>query len=250
MGVVDRHQPDALVFNMGRRTIRWVGNEDGLATDPCHYAVADPDPSVLSSDLATRSGPRYQPPECDVPIRAHWFWQPGDLHTLKSAGHLLGIWYRSVGLGAGLLLNLAPDRRGRLDDADTVRLGETVDELRRRFSAPVPAALRHAPGEVTATFPGPVELDHLELREELRDGQRVDAHEILVDGRPVAAGRTIGVRRWHVFPAVIGSRLTIRLDSPAARLAEVTGFRTGHEAVPALAPQPVAHPTKFDPDPV
>ncbi len=33
MGVVDRYQPDAMIFNMGRPTIRWVGNEDGLAAE-------------------------------------------------------------------------------------------------------------------------------------------------------------------------------------------------------------------------
>ena len=39
MGVVDRYQPDAVIFNMGRPTIRWVGNEDGLAAESTYYAV-------------------------------------------------------------------------------------------------------------------------------------------------------------------------------------------------------------------
>ncbi|HEY2950219.1 MAG TPA: alpha-L-fucosidase [Micromonosporaceae bacterium] len=250
MTEVDKHQPGAVVFNMGRRTIRWVGNEAGVAADPCHYAVADADLWALTSDLAALGGPRYQPPECDVPIRDHWFWQPDDLDTLKSTQHLLGIWYRSVGLGAGLLLNLAPDRRGLIDDADQARLFEVVDELRRRFVARIPVVLDHAPGEVTARFPHPVDFDHVELREDLLDGQRVDTHEVLVNGRVVAAGRTIGVRRWHAFAAVTGSRLTVRLDSAEARLVDVAAFRTGHETMPALEPQRDAvDPSKFDPDP-
>jgi alpha-L-fucosidase len=88
--VIDEHPPGAMVFNMGRPTIRWVGNEDGLAADPCWYEVDG----------------EYLPPECDVPIRRHWFWQPDDEQTLKSLEHLLAIHYRSVGLGAGLLLNV------------------------------------------------------------------------------------------------------------------------------------------------
>jgi alpha-L-fucosidase len=254
MDVVERHQPDALVFNMGRRTIRWVGNEQGLATDPCHYAVRDAeqpgDVAILSSDLAVVDEPRYQPPECDVPIRAHWFWQPDDLATLKSTDHLLGIWYRSIGLGAGLLLNLAPDRRGRVDDADASRLRGTVDELQLRFASPLPSLLHHSPGLVTATFPAPVTIDHVELRENLLGGQWVEGHEVLVDGRTVASGHTIGVRRWHAFPAVTGSRLTVRLDCPEARLISAAAFRTGHEAVPALDPQPSVDPAKYDPDQV
>jgi alpha-L-fucosidase len=253
MEVIDRHQPQALVFNMGRRTIRWVGNEQGLGLDPCHYAVRDADLpgelDMLTSDLAAGDEPRYQPPECDVPIRGHWFWQPDDLDTLKSTQHLLGIWYRSVGLGAGLLLNLGPDRRGRLDDADVARLGDTIDELRRRFGAPLPATLHHAPGEVTVTFPGPVELDHLELREDLTRGQRVQTHEVLVDRRVVSSGHTVGVRRWHAFGAVTGSRVTVQLDSPAGRLRDVRAFRTGYGAIPALEPQAQVAPDKFDPDP-
>jgi alpha-L-fucosidase len=253
MAVAQAHQPDAMVFNMGLRTIRWVGNEQGLATDPCHYAVADADDpgglSAITSGLAARTGPRYQPPECDVPIRRHWFWQPDDLDTLKSVQHLLGVWYRSVGLGAGLLLNVGPDRHGLVDDADSARLLETTGELRRRFREPEPAVLRHVRGAVNATFPRPITFDHLELREDLRNGQCVDAHEVSLDGRPLIAGRTIGVRRWHAFPAVTGTHLTIQLDSQDARLLDVTAFHTGHEAAPALEPQPQsAHPAKFDPD--
>ena len=102
MAVADRYQPQAVVFNMGRPTIRWVGNEDGLAADPCCYV----------------ENGCYRPPECDVAIRRHWFWQPDDLVTLKSVEHILGIYYRSVGLGANLLLNVPPDREGLISAED------------------------------------------------------------------------------------------------------------------------------------
>ncbi len=39
METVHRNQPQAMVFNMGAPTIRWVGNEDGLTADPCQYVV-------------------------------------------------------------------------------------------------------------------------------------------------------------------------------------------------------------------
>jgi alpha-L-fucosidase len=39
MDVVRTHQPRAMVFNMGDPTIRWVGNEDGLAGEPVDYVV-------------------------------------------------------------------------------------------------------------------------------------------------------------------------------------------------------------------
>jgi alpha-L-fucosidase len=91
-----------------------------------------------------------------------------------------------------------------------------------------------------------VTFDHLELRENLLDGQCIDMHEVLLDGRPIVSGRTVGVRRWHAFPVATGSRLTIQLDNSDARLVEVTAFHAGHEQLPALEPQPDSvHPSKF-----
>ena len=116
MGVVDAHQPGALVFNMGRPSIRWIGNEDGLAADPCFYATGDVQVSAFTDQSEQLAGPlAYIPPECDVAIRQNWFWQDDDLPTLKSVEHLLGIMYRSIGYGANLLLNLGPNREGLLD---------------------------------------------------------------------------------------------------------------------------------------
>lgn len=246
MAVVAEHQPDAMVFNMGLPTIRWAGNEDGLASDPCHYTVDSTGISVYDLGAAPLDRPRYLPPECDVPIRRNWFWQPDDLHTLKTREHLLAVWYRSVGLGAGLLLNVPPDRTGRLDPADRARLLDFTAELSRRFARPATAELTvdggdgtrgtHATrGTLTARFPAPVVLDHLELAEDLVNGQCVDAHEVLADGRTIAAGRTVGVRRVHAFPPVEVTELRIRLTGAGARLTGVRGFRTGHSAAPELA---------------
>jgi alpha-L-fucosidase len=235
MSVVEEHQPDAMVFNMGRPTIRWVGNEDGLAVDPCHYVVQSTEGNHGGADQEALSG--YLPPECDVPIRGNWFWQSDDVHTLKSLRHLMGIYYRSVGLGAGLLLNVPPDRRGLLDDTDAARLRELGDEVRQRFSAGTPAELDAADGVVRVRFATPTRFDHLVLEEDLSGGQRVDAHEILVDGHVVAAGQTVGVRRFQVLDEVTASEVEIRLRGDQPGLAAVTAHATGHSTIPELEKQ-------------
>ncbi|MEV7520289.1 alpha-L-fucosidase [Streptomyces sp. NPDC091371] len=247
MAVVAEHQPDAMVFNMGRPTIRWVGNEDGLAADPCRYTVGSTGISLYDDGETALDSVRYLPPECDVPIRGHWFWQPDDLHTLKSREHLLAVWYRSVGLGAGLLLGVPPDRTGRIDPADRARLLELGAELGRRFARPAPARLAAGPdGEVVARFTRPLLLDHLELAEDLTDGQLIAGHQVLADGRVIASGHTVGVRRIHAFPPVEVTRLTVRLaGSGAARLAGVRGFHTGHSAAPDPEDQPGSAAEKF-----
>jgi alpha-L-fucosidase len=230
MDLVESLQPDAMIFNMGRPTIRWVGNEDGLASDPCWYTAPHP---ADGSD-------RYLPPECDVSIRKNWFWQPDDAHTLKSLEHLLAIWYRSIGLGANLLLNIAPNREGLLDAADVARLQELASEIRRRFASPIAAELEHNGSTITATFPDNVDIDHLRIVEDIEEGQRIASHRITAGERVLVSDvHTIGVRRIHAFLKVRTRTLTIETDHPSPRLVSVKGFRTGVERLPDL---PSEHP--------
>ena len=233
MGVVGRHQPDAMVFNMGHPTIRWIGNEDGLAQDPCFYGVST---ASLTADAKPGElrGEHYVPPECDVAIRRNWFWQPDDLDTLKSVEHLLGIYYRSVGLGANLLLDVPPDRSGRLDEADRGRLLEYAAELRRRFAEPLPASRHDSAAGVRLVFDRPVTFDHVVVKEDLTAGQRIDGHQIVADGVPVAQGRTIGATRIHPCDTTTATELVVQTDGDAGRIADVQAFLTGSSRLPDL----------------
>lgn len=239
MGVAEQYQPDALIFNMGRPTIRWVGNEDGVAADPVYYVAEKTEVSAFSDASESLGGDvAYLPPECDVAIRQNWFWQEDDLPTLKSQQHLEAIWYRSIGLGANLLLNLGPNREGLLDSNDTARLLETTNALRQRFAAPVRAKISPLPDGFALDFGRETRFDHLELRENLANGQRIDGWEVrLPNGKPVAQGKTIGAQRWEVFPAVSTSTLHVKLGragAPDAQLTEAAAFQTGVEERPSL----------------
>ncbi|HEU0164230.1 MAG TPA: alpha-L-fucosidase [Thermomicrobiales bacterium] len=249
--VVDRHQPDALVFNMGRPAIRWVGNEDGLAADPCWYTVDETAKSAYTDDReGLPGGGWYLPPECDVAIRRHWFWQDDDLQTLKSINHLEAIWYRSVGLGANLLLNVPPDRRGLIDDRDAERLLEFAGTIRDRFANPVPAMLVQDGRSIVAIFPEATTFDHLILREAIEDGQRIGSHRIVgtATGAGIVTGVfTVGSQRVHAFPAVTTASVTIEIDDPLGQLVSVDAFHTGVEALPALEDQPRFMSEKVDP---
>jgi len=104
--LIDELQPGAMIFTMGRPTIRWVGNEDGLAADPVEYVVSHTQMKMFTVKTAEFAEALYQPPECDVSIRPGWFYQPAE--EPKSVEHLLAIYYSSIGLGANLLLNVPP----------------------------------------------------------------------------------------------------------------------------------------------
>ena len=236
MDLVEALQPEAMIFNMGRPTIRWVGNEDGLASDPCWYTVRETAVSVYTDDAApVGDGTHYLPPECDVSIRKNWFWQPDDSETLKSLDHLLAIWYRSIGLGANLLLNIAPNREGRLDAADVARLEEFTEAIATRFANPILADLHHVGNRITATFPDEVEVDHLRLVESIEEGQRIGVHRILTGDTVLVDGvHTIGIRRIHAFPVVRARTIVIEIDDPEARLLSVEAFHTGIDRIPQL----------------
>ncbi len=229
MGVIRQLQPDALVFNMGDPDIRWVGNEDGLASDPVEYAVASTNLNNYDDDESTLGELRYLPPECDVSIRRGWFWTEAD--EPKSLDHLLAIYYASVGRGANLLLNLPPDRRGLLPHADVARVRELRAELDSRLSHPMPATLvQMTPQRWRATWAATVEFDHVELREDLRHGQRVNRHRVLVDGQVIAEGQTVGQRRLHAVPAVTASQMEIEVEGPLPSLVSVSVYSTGRRA--------------------
>ncbi|HEY9289662.1 MAG TPA: alpha-L-fucosidase [Microlunatus sp.] len=235
--VINQTQPDAMIFNMGAPTIRWVGNEDGLAADPVNYVVAETDFSQYTTYSTQLAEALYLPPECDVSIRKGWFWADHD--RAKSVDHLLGIHYRSIGMGANLLLNLPPDDRGLIPDADRERLQEWRSELDRRFAAPIDATVTMINSDsdsVTwqADFAAPVVLDHLELVEDYSEGQRVRAHRVEAGDRTLAEGLTIGNKRIHAFAELQTSSVQITTVGPEPVLAMVRGYQTGVSSVPEI----------------
>ncbi len=64
----------------------------------------------------------WYPAEVDVSIRLGWFYHPMQRLTLKSLNHLMNIYYNSAGNNSLMLLNIPPDRKGLLANADVRRL--------------------------------------------------------------------------------------------------------------------------------
>lgn len=237
-------QPQAMVFNMGPATIRWIGNEDGLASDPVEYVTRSTDLNQYDPDVVDLGGARYLPPECDVSLRDGWFWQEGE--QPKSLPHLLAIHDRSVGLGANLLLNVPPDRRGRIDPADAARLRELAAALEARFGSPHPARLSPDGAAVRADLGEETSFDHVELVERLEGGQRVTAHRVLLpDGTVLAAGGTVGVRRIHRLQGLErASSLRVEIEGEGAVLEAVAVHDATGAPVPAegVGPQASTEP--------
>ncbi|AYB46256.1 alpha-L-fucosidase [Paenibacillus lautus] len=219
IGLIDQYQPDAMVFNMGRPTIRWVGNEDGVAPYPCWNTATTAKESMFTSDMMTwmEGTPSWVPAECDVPIRKrHWFWHPDDEASLRSLEDVLDIYYRSVGHGATLLLNISPDNRGLLPEVDVERVIEFGDEIRRRFGQPV----GQTSGEGTELllkleYIQPV--NHVIIMEDIAHGERVREYVLEAysqgEWKELVRGSAIGHKKIDRFDTVETDQLRVRILS-------------------------------------
>ncbi len=136
-------QPGAVIFSDVGPDVRWVGNEKGVAGETCWatYTPASPnggpgapgDVNEKELTMGTRDGKCWMPAECDVSIRPGWFWHEKENGKVKTPAELMTLFYESVGRGASFLLNVPPDRRGLIYDADAQLLRSFGRMLRSTF---------------------------------------------------------------------------------------------------------------------
>jgi alpha-L-fucosidase len=234
-----------MVFQGPQATIRWVGNEDGFAPYPCWNSLAadDAKSGIATALLGDPDGGVWMPVEVDVSIRRpNWFWSTTNESNLLSLDQLIEIYYRSVGRGAQLLLNMPPDRTGRIPQADAARAREFGDEIRRRFGTS--AGEGAATGRLLSISLGETRrLDHVLLQEAIGQGERVRGWKL--EGYawehwvPLATGSAIGHKQ--IVPirpdGYTQLRLTITdaVEEPVIRT--LAGFNTGKEPPATWADQ-------------
>src|SRR5262245_64180116 len=79
-------------------------------------------------------GAHWLPAECDVSIRPGWFYHAKEDSKVRSPQNLLELYFKSVGRGASLLLNVPPDRRGQIHETDAQALREFRKLLDQTFA--------------------------------------------------------------------------------------------------------------------
>ncbi|TMI87114.1 MAG: glycoside hydrolase family 29 (alpha-L-fucosidase) [Bacteroidetes bacterium] len=121
--------PNTVVFSDVGPQIRWVGNENGIAgktnwnyLDTAGYTAGAGAPSTDTLNTGNAFGRAWIPAECDVSIRPGWFWHANEDSKVKSGEQLFELYLESVGRGSNLLLNVPPDRRGLINENDSVAL--------------------------------------------------------------------------------------------------------------------------------
>lgn len=237
---IRRLQPKAVTAIMGD-DVRWVGNESGLGRE-MEWSATALVPEILPGSKASREragiswksfdqGSRkvlekatelsWYPSEVDVSIRPGWFYHAEEDSKVKSLKHLVDIYFQSVGYNSVLLLNIPPDRRGRINEADVQRLNEFAAYREQVFASNKVVNGRKdwdaTPGsEMVYSLKPDAEINVVMLQEDITKGQRVEAFtvEALIDGdwKEVAKGTTVGYKRMQRFPAVKASKLRVKID--------------------------------------
>ncbi|XVJ60369.1 MAG: alpha-L-fucosidase [Tepidisphaera sp.] len=268
--------PSIIIFSDAGPGCRWVGNESGYSDEESWQTInlSGMYPGVSHDHLAKgdKNGSHWVGVEVDVSIRPGWFYHENENAKVKSGADLVDIYFRSVGRGANLLLNIPPDTRGIFHERDVASLREMRAALDaifktdlakgRQASGPArgndakfsPAMLTDgdpatywATDDATTTAETVIELgaettfNVVKLREHIHLGQRVERFTVEAWSggawKPVASGTTIGPQRILRLPETKASRVRLRIDAALAcpTISEFSIYHGPEKSLPPLA---------------
>ncbi len=244
---------DIAIFSAEPTSVRWIGNERGIAGDPVWHKVkkANITENVKNEYLnhGDPDGDMYSVGEADVSIRSGWFYH--DNQQPKSLKELMDIYFKSVGRGTPLLLNIPPNKEGKFADADVERLKEFKATLDQMYAtdfakgATVTASSTRqnhlykeshltdgkddtswalsndaTTGSFTVDLGQKRRFDVVELKEDIAKGQRISGFKIEVEtnGRwvPYGEGSTVGYRRLIQGQPVEAQKIRVTITGSQA----------------------------------
>jgi alpha-L-fucosidase len=128
LNLVREINPNVIFFSDAGPSVRWVGNEKGMAGETnwntisadTLYAGKAKIEKLLNE--GSENGKQWIPAECDVSIRPGWFYHEKEDSLVKTSEQLFEIYLNSVGRGSLMLLNIPPDKRGLFHENDVKSL--------------------------------------------------------------------------------------------------------------------------------
>lgn len=172
----------------------------------------------------------WYPAQVDLSIRPGWFYHDTEDISVHTVEALLDFYMKSAGGNAQLLLNLPPNKQGRIHPIDAQRVRSLGRILRDTFAvnmledAALTADAEGAAGienlvkdggvfsagnqktvTITAEFSSPKTFDLICLRENIANGQRIEAVEIFVldeagEWKQAAKTTVVGSKRLVRIP--------------------------------------------------
>lgn len=260
-------QPEAVIAIMGP-DVRWVGTETGYGKETEWSVVPvnnlsqdqiaessqkdvnikptwDKSDEVLGGreSLLEAKGLVWYPAETDVSIRPGWFYHESQNKQVKSVEKLLDIYFHSVGKNGVLLLNIPPDKSGRIHSTDSLNLVQWKSQIDKIFSENIAKSgkIHSSDGtdasklidgaqqtfwtpkdnssiaEFILEFTEPKLFNVLNLQEYIQRGQRVEEFVLEAEQygnwNEIVNGTTIGYKRLLKFPEVEAKKVRLRILS-------------------------------------
>lgn len=233
VAAIGKASPNILTFCSPNwaQGIRWVGNEDGYASLNNPLSVLATDFSEKSTEQEILSEKIFLPAECDCKIRSTWFIDNNE-NTIKSLDELFGMYEMSVGHGSNFLINIGPDSRGLLSDADANRFLELGAKIKSAYGNPLPYTDMERDGDTytvihkeqeSADWKIPKEenlSNAIAIREDLTDGQKIESFSVYAylpnyksKKIQVFEGKTVGHKVICKFSAIRASKYEVVINS-------------------------------------
>ncbi len=135
-----KYDDDCMLFGAeAYTTVRWIGNENGFAdSETWSKSKVDKNKNTIDSNTSNGytkgfvDGNQWTVPEADARITSGWFWGEGK-KAPKDMKALSEMYFRSVGHNAPLLLNVPPNKEGKVDTAILNRVTEFGNGIKNTF---------------------------------------------------------------------------------------------------------------------
>lgn len=253
--VIRKLQPNAVISVSGP-DVRWCGNEAGECR-PSEWSVV---PKRLFSQKAIAENSQkedntafreqkideqdkdlgslekvknetefiWYPAEVDTSIRPGWFYHESEDDKVRSLEELSNIYLKAVGGNSVLLLNIPPDRKGRIAEPDVKRLKELGDFINKIYEREIPCEIKKgatANGNpfITLSFASKEKVNVIEICENIELGQRVETFDVYADDVKIYSGTTIGYKKFIVESIDLCSQIRVEFTNYRA-IPEISRF--------------------------
>jgi alpha-L-fucosidase len=172
--------------------IRWIGTESGTPSYPV-WTNSD----GCSPGHGKANGNVFCPAESDTTLQLFdsWFWRP--LLPIRTLDVLQNIYYKTVGQNTNLLLNVAPNDQGLVEDRSMERYSEFGSWIKACFGRAVISS--SGKGDIVRLISAagqPFRFDKLVIQEDQSNGASVTDFSIynpIYNGTtPIFSGQSIG----------------------------------------------------------
>lgn len=215
---------------------RFTVRKEEWSSVPARMYEGDKKLTFQTPDLGSRKAIRrdeefiWYPLEVGVPLREGWFFNKDQNYSSKTKDKLWKLYLDSVGGNANFMLGICPDKQGRFHEVDVSILKNFAKDLKLYFGYDLISeeGRVETSGDLSEVYSGknvtedgdgfwmpsdgadspyidilfdePQLFDKLVLQENIRNGQRIEAFEILLPDkrgqlRAVYRGTTVGYKK-------------------------------------------------------